>query len=142
VLRNFVTPIIQSRESVRSPARIRPYPTGRFVWDGAGPGTSCQATIAPSLRDISQRALARCCSCLDLFSVMSHSSSSAFRLARAKLPPLAFSIHRSFILANRPDPQSRTIGTLNTYSCRATIMLSLWDTIHSPRRGFDSVSAY
>src|SRR6202162_2594881 len=27
-------------------------------WGGAVPGTSCQATIAPSLRDISQQALA------------------------------------------------------------------------------------
>ena len=27
------------------------------VWGGAVPGTSCQATIAPSLRDISQQAL-------------------------------------------------------------------------------------
>src|ERR1700719_5179855 len=45
--RNFVTPII---ESVRTPERITPYPTGRFFWGGAVPGTSCQATIAPSLR--------------------------------------------------------------------------------------------
>ena len=56
--RNFVTPII---ESVPTPARITPYPTGRLFWGGAVPGTSCQATIAPSLRDISQQALARCC---------------------------------------------------------------------------------
>src|ERR1700735_2624364 len=28
---------------------------------GVFPGTSCQATIAPSLRDNSQQALARCC---------------------------------------------------------------------------------
>src|ERR1700676_1882604 len=28
-------------------------------WGGAVPGTSCQATIAPSLRDISQQALAK-----------------------------------------------------------------------------------
>jgi hypothetical protein len=55
-IRNFVTPII---ESVRTPARITPYPTGRLFWGGAVPGTSCQATIAPSLRDISQQALAR-----------------------------------------------------------------------------------
>jgi hypothetical protein len=48
--RNFVTPII---ESVRTPARIRPYPTGRLFWV-AVPGTSCQATIAPSLRDKSR----------------------------------------------------------------------------------------
>jgi hypothetical protein len=34
-------------------------PTGRIFWSGAVPGTSCQATIAPSLRDISQPALAR-----------------------------------------------------------------------------------
>ena len=55
-VRNFVTPII---ESVRTPARIRPYPTGRLFWGGAVPGTSCQATIAPSLRDISQQASAK-----------------------------------------------------------------------------------
>src|ERR1700692_2110356 len=36
-------------------------PTGRLFWGGAVPGTSCQATIAPSLRDISQQALARYC---------------------------------------------------------------------------------
>src|SRR5271156_4929204 len=55
-IRNFVTPII---ESVRTPARIAPYPTGRLFRGGTVPGTSCQATIAPSLRDISQQALAR-----------------------------------------------------------------------------------
>ena len=54
-IRNFVTPII---ESVRTPARITPYPTGRLFWGGAVPSTSCQATIAPSLRDISQNSLA------------------------------------------------------------------------------------
>src|SRR6202171_5720279 len=53
-IRNFVTPII---ESVRTPARITPYPTERLFWGGAIPGTSCQATIASSLRDISQQAL-------------------------------------------------------------------------------------
>src|SRR5580704_928946 len=52
--RNFATPII---ESVRTPERITPYPTGRFFWGGAVPGTSCQATIARSLRDVSQQAL-------------------------------------------------------------------------------------
>ena len=36
-------------------------PYGTALWGGAVPGTSCQATIAPSLRDISQQALARCC---------------------------------------------------------------------------------
>ena len=36
-------------------ARITPYPTGRLFWGGAVPGTSCQATIAPSLRDKSVR---------------------------------------------------------------------------------------
>src|ERR1700724_4718167 len=55
-IRNFVTPII---ESVRTPERITPYPTGRLFWGGAVPGTSCQATITPSLRDIPQQALAR-----------------------------------------------------------------------------------
>src|SRR5208283_5309494 len=36
-------------------------PYGTALLGGAFPGTSCQATIAPSLRDISQQALARCC---------------------------------------------------------------------------------
>jgi hypothetical protein len=40
---------------VRTPARITPYPTGRTFWGGALPGTSCQATIASSLRDISNK---------------------------------------------------------------------------------------
>src|ERR1700677_352210 len=39
------------RIEVLTPARIRPYPTGRFFRVGDVPGTSCQATIAPSLRD-------------------------------------------------------------------------------------------
>src|SRR5208337_1791187 len=34
-------------------------PYGTALWGGAVPGTSCQATIAPSLRDISQQALAK-----------------------------------------------------------------------------------
>ena len=38
-------------ESVRTPARITPYPTGRLFWGGADPGTSCQATIILSLWD-------------------------------------------------------------------------------------------
>ena len=33
-------------------------PYGTALWGGAVPGTSCQATIAPSLRDISQQTLA------------------------------------------------------------------------------------
>jgi hypothetical protein len=41
----FPTPII---ELVRTPARITPYPTGRLFRGGVFPGTSCQATIAPS----------------------------------------------------------------------------------------------
>jgi hypothetical protein len=36
------------------------------------------------------------------------SSSPVFRLVRAKIPPLAFSMHPSSILANRLDPQPRT----------------------------------
>ena len=34
-------------------------PYGTALWGGSVPGTSCQATIAVSLRDISQQALAR-----------------------------------------------------------------------------------
>src|SRR5580704_4859735 len=37
-------------------------PYGTALWGGAVPGTSCQATIAPSLRDISQQTLARAAS--------------------------------------------------------------------------------
>jgi hypothetical protein len=55
-IRNFNTPII---ESVRTSARITSYPTGRLLWGGAVPGTLCQATIAQSLRDISQQALTK-----------------------------------------------------------------------------------
>ena len=33
------------------------------------------------------------------------SSSAVFRVVRAKLPPIAFSMHPSSILANRLDPQ-------------------------------------
>src|ERR1700735_2179560 len=36
---------------VRASARIRPYPTGRLLLGWQVPGTSCQATIALSLRD-------------------------------------------------------------------------------------------
>jgi hypothetical protein len=36
---------------MHTPARIIPYPTGRLSWGGDVPGTSCQATIARSLRD-------------------------------------------------------------------------------------------
>ena len=50
----FVTPII---ESLRTPARIIPFPTGRLTGWRAIPGTSCQATFATSLRDISQQPL-------------------------------------------------------------------------------------
>jgi hypothetical protein len=39
------------RIKVRTPARIRPYPTGRLFWGGTFPGTSCQATIILSLRN-------------------------------------------------------------------------------------------
>ena len=53
VFQDFVIPII---ESVRSSAHLHEsYRTLRDgCLDGAVPGTSCQATIAPSLRDISQ----------------------------------------------------------------------------------------
>src|SRR5580704_16924352 len=42
-----------------TPARITPYPTGRLFWGGVVPGTSCQATITSSLRDISQPPLSQ-----------------------------------------------------------------------------------
>jgi hypothetical protein len=68
-----VIPIV---ESVRTPAPITPYPTGRLVGGGDIPGTSCQATIAPSLRDISQYASARSRNRFVLQSFLSSSSDS------------------------------------------------------------------
>src|ERR1700737_362547 len=53
--RNFVTPII---ESVRTPARITPYPTGRFFWGGAVPRHFVPGYDRTVLRDVSQQALA------------------------------------------------------------------------------------
>ena len=51
---NIVTPI--NRIGAHTcPNHTVPY--GTALWGGAVPGTSCQATIAPSLRDISQQAL-------------------------------------------------------------------------------------
>ena len=40
--------------------------------------------------------------------VVLYSPSSVFRVVRAKLPPVAFSMLPSSILANRLDPQPRT----------------------------------
>jgi hypothetical protein len=44
---------------MRTPGPIRPCPTGRLFLGGAVPGTSCRATIAPSLRDTLQQAAAK-----------------------------------------------------------------------------------
>jgi len=46
----------QSSNRCAHPREITPYPTGRLFRGDAFPGTSCQATIAPSLRDKSQLA--------------------------------------------------------------------------------------
>jgi hypothetical protein len=46
-------------ELVRTPILITPYPTGRLFGGGAVLGTSCQATVVPSLRDISQQHLSQ-----------------------------------------------------------------------------------
>src|SRR5271166_3031540 len=54
-IRNFVTPIIESGAHTCTNHTVH---YGTVLWGGAVPGTSCQATIAPSLRDISQQALA------------------------------------------------------------------------------------
>ena len=51
-IRNFVTPIIESVRTHTCTNHTVPY--GTALWGGAVPGTSCQATIAPSLRDISR----------------------------------------------------------------------------------------
>jgi len=45
-------------ESMRIPLLITPYPNGTALWGRRCPGTSCQATIVPCLRDISKQALA------------------------------------------------------------------------------------
>src|ERR1700722_694324 len=71
---------------------ITPYPTGRALLGGVFPGTSCQATIAPSLRDNSQQALARCCC---------EMSASASRRDNADRS-LARSAWKSVPLKNRP----------------------------------------
>src|ERR1700676_2380534 len=58
-------------------------PTGRIFWSGAVPGTSCQATIAPSLRDISQPALARIRDVgFPIFTVTSRPSCSTVSLSK------------------------------------------------------------
>jgi hypothetical protein len=49
---SFNTAITESK--CGTPARIRPYPTGRLLLGRPFPGTSCQATIALSLRDKSR----------------------------------------------------------------------------------------
>jgi hypothetical protein len=56
-LKRFITARSHRIESVRKSLLITPYPTGRLFGGGAVPGTSCQATVVPSLRDISQQAL-------------------------------------------------------------------------------------
>src|SRR6185312_15530326 len=55
--RDFVTPIRIGAHTCAN--QTVPYGTALLGW--RVPGTSCQATIAPSLRDIWQQALARCC---------------------------------------------------------------------------------
>src|SRR5580704_14034671 len=55
----FVFEISSLQSSYRCAHLHESYRTLRDgFWGGAVPGTSCQATIAPSLRDISQQALA------------------------------------------------------------------------------------
>src|ERR1700722_1711065 len=56
VFENFVTPIIERRAHLRESNRT--LRDGSFLGGGAIPGTSYQATIASSLRDISQQDLA------------------------------------------------------------------------------------
>src|SRR6267142_1909919 len=53
-IRNSAAPIIESVPHLHK----SPVPYGTALLGGAVPGTSCQATIAPSLPDISQQALA------------------------------------------------------------------------------------
>jgi hypothetical protein len=56
-LESFEIPYFDPSITNRWPHLHEPYHALRFFWDGALPGTSCQATIASSLRDISQQAL-------------------------------------------------------------------------------------
>jgi len=53
-LKSFIIARAHRMESVRTPILITPYPTGRLFGGGAVPGTSCQAAVVPSLRDISR----------------------------------------------------------------------------------------
>src|ERR1700684_1118680 len=56
-------------------------PYGTALLGGVFPGTSCQATIAPSLRDNSQQALARCC--CEMSARASRGGDTGRRLARS-----------------------------------------------------------
>src|ERR1700731_2803338 len=47
-IRNFVTPIV---ESVRTPARITPYPTGRLFWEALSQALRARLRSVLSLRD-------------------------------------------------------------------------------------------
>ncbi len=52
-LRNLVTPILQSPNRSAHPGKNQTVPYGTAPWGGDVPGTSCQATIALSLRGLS-----------------------------------------------------------------------------------------
>jgi hypothetical protein len=110
-LRNFEISSLQSLESfARSPAGIRPYPPGRLSWDDDFPGTSCQATIAQSLRD-------KGASCLATISLSqrdkSHSPIQGPRVQLALMSLLAAPLFSSDSWASATfRDRSRKVGTI------------------------------
>ena len=117
-LRN--TAHISTRIPLGSLRPIIPYPTGRFFWGGAVPGTSCQATIAPSLRDISPQALTR-------LSILGPSG----RMTGAKHIPgfgLGFSFYRA-----RPEGAPVKEGRPRT-KCRIDFFVTGKRVFHPPSR--------
>ena len=100
----------------------------------AVPGNSCQATIAPSLRDNSQQAFVRC------FCEMSASASrrddtdrSLARSAWESVPPKSRPVGHGMI-GYQDDNEEDWNMTLNRYSCLAAIALSLRDETIRPSK--------
>jgi len=99
-------------------------PYGTALLGGAFPGTSCQATIAPSLRDVLPQALARCCGEI---------SASLYLPPERYFQVPAVSPNYTpgpFGAVNRRYTDTRDGAFLHRYpgtSCLATISLSLRD---------------
>jgi hypothetical protein len=115
-MRNFVTPIIESRCAHSCKNQTVPY--GTALWIGDVPGTSCQATIAPSLRD-KARAL--------------RDGSLDWRCPRHFVP----GYDRTVPPGQSPCPTGRFFwgGAIPGTSCQATIGPSLRDKARALRDG-------